>query len=163
MAKGEQTTIEAAGREVKLSNPGKVFFPEAGDTKLDLADYYVEVAEAACLHLRDRPTTMKRFVEGAAGEFFFQKRVPKGAPKWLQTTTVRFRAAAARPSSAQAARRAEAGAAEQAQARLGLAGRAARAEGGRDAELEVATSKITSSPGRPRSTSAPGPSRRWRT
>ena len=89
MAK-ETTTIEAAGREVKLSSPGKVFFPEAGHTKLDLASYYVEVAGAACLHLRERPTTMKRFVDGAAGDFFFQKRVPKGAPDWLQTTTVHF-------------------------------------------------------------------------
>jgi DNA ligase D len=90
MAKREQVTIEAAGREVALSNPGKVFFPEAGHTKLDLASYYVEVADAACLHLRERPTTLKRFVDGAAGEFFFQKRVPKGAPEWLETTTVHF-------------------------------------------------------------------------
>src|SRR5436309_5549132 len=90
MAKREQITIEAAGREVTFSNPGKVFFPEAGHTKLDLATYYVEVAEAACLHLRERPTTLKRFVDGAAGDFFFQKRVPKGAPDWLQTTTVHF-------------------------------------------------------------------------
>jgi DNA ligase D len=82
--------VEAAGREVRLSNPDKVFFPEAGHTKLDLANYYVEVAEAACNHLRERPTTMKRFVDGAAGEFFFQKRVPKGAPDWLQTATVKF-------------------------------------------------------------------------
>ena len=90
MAKREQITIEAAGREVTFSNPGKVFFPEAGHTKLDLAKYYLAVADAACRHLRDRPTTLKRFVGGAAGDFFFQKRVPQGAPKWLQTTTVRF-------------------------------------------------------------------------
>jgi bifunctional non-homologous end joining protein LigD len=90
MAKKEAIEIEAAGRGVRLSNPSKVFFPERGHTKLDLANYYVEVAEAATLHLRDRPTTLKRFVEGAAGEFFFQKRVPKGAPKWLETTTVHF-------------------------------------------------------------------------
>jgi bifunctional non-homologous end joining protein LigD len=84
------TTIEAAGREVKLSNPDKVYFPEAGHTKLDLATYYLEVADAAVLHLRDRPTTLKRFVDGAAGEFFFQKRVPRGAPDWLETATVTF-------------------------------------------------------------------------
>jgi DNA ligase D-like protein (predicted polymerase) len=89
MAK-EATTIEAAGREVKLSSPSKVFFPDAGHTKLDLAEYYLAVADAACVHLRERPTTMKRFVDGAAGEFFFQKRVPKTAPDWLETATVTF-------------------------------------------------------------------------
>ena len=90
MAKGSYTTIEAAGRELRFSNPDKVFFPQAGHTKLDLARYYLDVAEAALIHLRERPTTLKRFVEGAGGEFFFQKRVPQNAPQWLQTTTVRF-------------------------------------------------------------------------
>jgi bifunctional non-homologous end joining protein LigD len=82
--------IEAAGREVRLSSPEKVCFPEAGFTKGDLAAYYVAVADAACLHLRERPTTMKRFVDGAAGDFFFQKRVPRGVPDWLETATVKF-------------------------------------------------------------------------
>ena len=86
----EAITIEAAGREVRLSNPRKVFFPELGHTKEDLARYYVEVADAATLHLRERPTTMKRFVDGVEGEFFFQKRVPKGSPEWLETATVHF-------------------------------------------------------------------------
>jgi bifunctional non-homologous end joining protein LigD len=90
VATGRYTTVEAAGREVRLSNPDKVFFDQAGHTKLDLATYYLEVADAALVHLRERPTTLKRFVDGAGGEFFFQKRVPKGAPKWLQTTTVHF-------------------------------------------------------------------------
>jgi DNA ligase D len=89
MAK-EATEIEAAGRHVRLSSPSKVFFPEPGFTKLDLATYYVEVAEAATRHLRERPTTMKRFTDGVDGEFFFQKRVPKGAPDWLQTVRIRF-------------------------------------------------------------------------
>jgi bifunctional non-homologous end joining protein LigD len=88
--KGRQTTVEAAGHEVRLSNPDKVFFPETGHTKLDLARYYLEAADAALVHLRERPTTLKRFVDGAGGEFFFQKRVPKGAPEWLQTATVHF-------------------------------------------------------------------------
>src|SRR6266511_2177488 len=90
MAKSTHTVIEVAGREVRLSNPDKVFFPKAGHTKLDLANYYVDAAEAALIHVRERPTTMKRFVDGAAGDFFFQKRVPKGAPEWLQTATVHF-------------------------------------------------------------------------
>ncbi|HLM32064.1 MAG TPA: DNA polymerase domain-containing protein [Solirubrobacterales bacterium] len=89
MAK-ETIDIEASGRTMRLSSPGKVFFPEAGHTKLDLAEYYLAVADAACLHLRERPTTMKRFVEGASGDFFFQKRVPRNAPDWLETATVRF-------------------------------------------------------------------------
>ncbi len=89
MAK-EAITIEAAGREVRLSSPSKVFFPGPGFTKRDLAEYYVAVADAACLHLRERPTTMKRFVDGAEGEFFFQKRVPNTAPDWIETATVKF-------------------------------------------------------------------------
>ncbi|HEX2129324.1 MAG TPA: non-homologous end-joining DNA ligase [Solirubrobacterales bacterium] len=86
----EATTIEAGGREVRLSSPSKVFFPGPGFTKLDLATYYVKVEEAACRHLAERPTTMKRFVDGVEGEFFFQKRVPKTAPEWLETATVKF-------------------------------------------------------------------------
>ena len=89
MAK-ETMTVEAAGREVRLSSPSKVFFSGPDHTKRDLAEYYVAVADAACLHLRERPTTMKRFVDGAAEEFFFQKRVPKSAPDWLETATVKF-------------------------------------------------------------------------
>jgi DNA ligase D-like protein (predicted polymerase) len=90
VAKSKHTTIEVAGREVKLSNPDKLFFPKPGFTKLDLAEYYVAVAEAAVNQLRERPGTMKRFVDGVGGEFFFQKRVPKGAPDWLQTATFVF-------------------------------------------------------------------------
>ena len=90
VAKANYTTIEVAGREVKLSNPGKVFFPKPGFTKLDLAEYYIAVEEAAVNQLRERPGTMKRFVDGVSGEFFFQKRVPKGAPDWLQTATFTF-------------------------------------------------------------------------
>jgi bifunctional non-homologous end joining protein LigD len=86
----EHTVIEAAGREVKLSNPGKVFFPERGITKLDLVRYYLEVAEALIVQLRDRPTVLKRYVDGAGGEPFFQKRVPDSAPAWLQTAEVTF-------------------------------------------------------------------------
>ena len=68
MAKTEYTTLEAAGREVRLSNPAKVFFPEPGWTKLDVAQYYLDVADAALIHLRGRPGTMKRFVDGVAKE-----------------------------------------------------------------------------------------------
>lgn len=86
----EYLMLAVAGREVRLSNPRKVFFPEIGVTKLDLVEYYLSVADAALLHLRERPTVMKRYVDGAAGEPFFQKRVPQGAPEWLETATVSF-------------------------------------------------------------------------
>lgn len=86
----EHITIDVAGRELKLSNPQKVFFPERGLTKLDLVNYYLEVADAALVQLRDRPTVLKRFVNGAAQEPFFQKRVPDSAPDWLRTATVTF-------------------------------------------------------------------------
>src|ERR687887_361851 len=87
-AKSKYTTIEVAGREVKLSNPGKLFFPKPKFTKLDLAEYYIAVEDAAVNQLRERPGTMKRFVDGVDGEFFFQRRGPKGAPDWLETGTL---------------------------------------------------------------------------
>src|SRR5947209_7752645 len=86
----DYTLIEAAGREVRLSNPGKIFFPDREITKLDLVQFYLEIAGPLLGHLRDRPTVLKRFVDGATGEPFFQKRVPDTAPDWLQTTTVTF-------------------------------------------------------------------------
>jgi bifunctional non-homologous end joining protein LigD len=88
--KSESVVLRAAGRELRLSNPGKVFFPEPGLTKLDLANYYLECEEAVVRHLRERPTVLKRWVDGVEGEPFFQKRVPQSAPEWLQTTTVTF-------------------------------------------------------------------------
>ena len=64
MARSDYTMLEAAGREVRLSSPGKVYFPKPGWTKLDIATYYVEQAEAVLVHVRERPTVMKRFVNG---------------------------------------------------------------------------------------------------
>lgn len=84
------TLIAVAGREVRLSNPDKVFFPEPGFTKLHLVEYYLNVAEGALRALRERPTVLKRYVDGIQGEPFFQKRVPESAPDWLETATVRF-------------------------------------------------------------------------
>jgi DNA ligase D len=86
----DHAIIDVAGREVRLSNPDKVFFAEAGITKLDLVNYYVSVADAVINQLRDRPTVLKRYVNGAAEPPFFQKRIPDSAPEWLQTTTVTF-------------------------------------------------------------------------
>src|SRR6478609_4015318 len=89
-AKSEYTVLEVAGREVRLSNPAKVYFPKPGWTKLDLATYYIETAEAALRHVRERPTMMKRFVNGVMEEPIWQKRVPQKVPDWLQTATVAF-------------------------------------------------------------------------
>jgi bifunctional non-homologous end joining protein LigD len=86
----EVMVFELCGQEIRLSNPQKPFFPERGLTKSDLANYYVECEQAVVRHLRERPTVMKRWVDGVGGEPFFQKRVPDGAPEWLQTATVTF-------------------------------------------------------------------------
>lgn len=90
MAKKERLTLEVGGREVSVSSPGKLYFPEAGLTKLDLVRYYVAVAEGALRGAGDRPNVLKRYVDGAAGEFFFQKRAPEKRPQWLDTVTLRF-------------------------------------------------------------------------
>jgi bifunctional non-homologous end joining protein LigD len=88
--KAEPAVIEVCGQEVRVSNPGKPFFPERGLTKLDLVNYYVECEQAVVRGLRDRPTVMKRWVDGVQGKPFFQKRVPDSAPQWLQTAVVTF-------------------------------------------------------------------------
>ncbi len=90
MAKSHQTVLEAAGREVVITNPDKVFFPRAGYTKLDLAKYYVAVAEGALRGIAGRPIVLKRYVNGAEGEPFFQKRAPEQHPEWIETVELRF-------------------------------------------------------------------------
>jgi DNA ligase D len=85
---GDYTILELAGHEVKISSPEKVFFPELSATKLDLVNYYIEVAQPLLAAMGGRPTLMQRFPDGAGGKSFFQKRVPKGAPDWLTTTVV---------------------------------------------------------------------------
>jgi bifunctional non-homologous end joining protein LigD len=78
------------GREVSISNPQKIFFEAAGVTKLDLVNYYLAVADGALRGVRDRPMALKRFVNGAAGEAFFQKRAPDNRPEWLRIATLSF-------------------------------------------------------------------------
>lgn len=90
MAKAEQTVLEAAGREVVITNPAKVFFPQAGYTKLDLAKYYAAVAEGALRGIAARPIVLKRYVNGAQSEPFFQKRAPENHPDWVETVELRF-------------------------------------------------------------------------
>ncbi|MBA3716826.1 MAG: ATP-dependent DNA ligase [Actinobacteria bacterium] len=80
--------LDVAGRSVVVTSPDKVFFPECGETKLDLVRYYLAVEEPFMRAAGGRPTLMQRFPNGAAGSSFFQKRVPDNAPDWLQTTIV---------------------------------------------------------------------------
>jgi bifunctional non-homologous end joining protein LigD len=87
---GTHAVVEVCGRELRVSNPDKVFFPARGVTKMDLVEYHVECEQAVVRHLRERPTVMKRWVDGVKGKPFFQKRVPDSAPEWLQTATVTF-------------------------------------------------------------------------
>ena len=86
-------TLDVAGRDIRVTNPDKLYFPDAPDgpiTKLDLVRYWVEVADAALIGCRDRPTTLHRFPDGATGEGFYQKRLPKGAPPWVETALITF-------------------------------------------------------------------------
>jgi bifunctional non-homologous end joining protein LigD len=82
--------IEVAGRQVSISNPDKVYFPRTGHTKLDLVRYYLGVADGALTGVRRRPMVLKRFVHGADGEAFFQKRAPANRPDWLDTVVLSF-------------------------------------------------------------------------
>jgi DNA ligase D len=88
MAARDVEVVEAAGREVRITSPHKVFFPRRGETKLDLVRYYLAVEPAIMRAMGGRPTLMQRFPEGADGSSFFQKRVPDSAPGWLRTATV---------------------------------------------------------------------------
>src|SRR5215218_8440156 len=89
-AKTDYTILEAAGIEVRVSSPGKAYFPEAGVTKLDLAEFYLEFADHVLLGLRERPTVLKRWVDGIGGEPFFQKRLPPKRPDWIESATISF-------------------------------------------------------------------------
>jgi DNA ligase D-like protein (predicted polymerase) len=89
MAKAK-TVLEVAGREVTITSPEKVFFPKPGYTKLDLAQYYVAVAEGALRGIQDRPVVLKRYVNGADQQPFFQKRAPEHRPDWIETVELAF-------------------------------------------------------------------------
>ena len=83
--------LEIEGREVRITNPNKLYFSrEKRITKLEVVQYYLSVAEGALLGIRDRPIVLKRFVDGAEGEAFYQKRAPRGRPEWLRTVTLAF-------------------------------------------------------------------------
>ena len=88
MAADETVVVESCGREVPISSPDKVFFPESGHTKLDLVNYYRAVERPLMAAMGGRPVLLQRFPHGAGGSSFFQKRVPEKHPDWLQTTVV---------------------------------------------------------------------------
>src|SRR5450432_820061 len=95
MPRGEKVDtaeiLTLAGREVRVSNPDKPYFSrETKLSKLDVVRYYVEIAAGALAGIRDRPIVLKRFVDGAEGEVFYQKRAPDNRPEWLRTTTLSF-------------------------------------------------------------------------
>jgi bifunctional non-homologous end joining protein LigD len=84
-------TLQVAGREVRISHPDKPYFSRGAKlSKLDLVQYYLSVAGGALLGIRDRPIVLKRFVDGAEGEAFYQKRAPEQRPDWLRTVTLAF-------------------------------------------------------------------------
>jgi len=89
-ARKEQEILTAGGREVAISNPRKVLFPDAGYTKLDVAKYYVAVADGALRGAGGRPNVLVRYPDGIGGEFFYQKRAPSARPEWLDIVTLRF-------------------------------------------------------------------------
>ena len=82
--------IEVAGRSVPVSHPDKVYFPQTGHTKLDLVRYYLSVAGGALRGAAGRPMVLKRYVNGAEGEPFFQKRAPSSRPDWIETVELSF-------------------------------------------------------------------------
>jgi len=88
--KDERELLLVGGREVSISNPRKVLFPEIGHTKLDLVQYYIAVADGALRGAGGRPNVLVRYPNGAKGEFFFQKRAPGSRPDWIEVVTLAF-------------------------------------------------------------------------
>src|SRR5919107_935790 len=82
--------LEIGGREVSVSNPDKVYFPDAGVTKMDLVNYYLAVADGALRGAGGRPNVLVRYPNGIASEFFYQKRAPESRPDWMEVVTLRF-------------------------------------------------------------------------
>jgi DNA ligase D-like protein (predicted polymerase) len=86
----EQELLTASGREVAISNPRKILFPEAGYTKLDVARYYLAVADGALRGAGGRPNVLVRYPNGITGEFFYQKRAPQARPAWIDAVALKF-------------------------------------------------------------------------
>src|SRR4051812_17584536 len=89
-SKSEKEIVSVAGRDVTISNPGKVLFPQAGYTKLDVVRYYLAVADGAMRGAGGRPNVLVRYPNGIDGEFFYQKRAPESRPPWIEVVALRF-------------------------------------------------------------------------
>jgi DNA ligase D-like protein (predicted polymerase) len=89
-ADSDKETLTVAGREVSVSHPGKVLFPQTGHTKLDLANYFIAVADGALRAAGGRPNVLVRYPNGVGGEFFYQKRAPQSRPDWIDVVALRF-------------------------------------------------------------------------
>src|SRR6201994_4439361 len=90
VASDNAVELSVRGRTVRISNPDRVYFSAHGETKLDLAQYYVSVGDGIVRALRERPCMLHRFPRGVDGEKVHQKRVPRGAPPWLETVNITF-------------------------------------------------------------------------
>ena len=88
--KEEREVLRIGEREVSISHPGKLLFPKAGHTKLDVVRYYLAVAEGALRGAGGRPNMLVRYPDGVEGEFFYQKRAPKARPGWVEVVELRF-------------------------------------------------------------------------
>src|SRR4030081_691593 len=88
--RSEPVDLSVAGRTVRISNPDRVYFSARGETKLDLARYYLSVGDAIVRALAERPCMLHRFPQGVDGQKVHQKRLPKGAPSWVDTVRVDF-------------------------------------------------------------------------
>ncbi len=89
-SKSPAVELEVGDRTVRISNPDRVYFPARGETKLDLVQYYLSVGDGIVRALRERPCMMHRFPSGVAGDKVHQKRLPQGAPPWMETVRVHF-------------------------------------------------------------------------
>jgi len=89
-SKPDKELLTVNGREVAISNPRKVLFPEAGYTKLDLVNYYLAVAEGALGGAGGRPNVLVRYPNGLGEEFFYQKRAPDSRPDWIEVVALKF-------------------------------------------------------------------------
>ena len=87
-AKSNEVAVEVDGRQLKLSNLGKVLYPEAGFTKGQVIDYYTRIAPVLVPHLAGRPLTLKRYPNGVDSQFFYEKNCPKHRPPWVATTPI---------------------------------------------------------------------------
>src|SRR5436190_729089 len=83
-----QPALEVQGRRVPVTHLDKIFYPEIGFTKAQVIDYYIRISPVLLPHLKERPLTLKRYPDGVAGGFFYEKRCPSHRPPWVQTAPV---------------------------------------------------------------------------